>query len=292
MKRGIQKIRAGFTLVELLTVIAIVGVLLAFLVPAFNKVQDVAYTARQKAQFHGLNIALEAVYTDFGDYPTSAWEGGGVNVTYGAYAASQRLAEAVIGMDGLGVHRNTGWLFGGLDSPGGNPLYEPGRAYDQAERFGPYMELENANAVKMSSIYNSYSPLQDYYVLADMYKVVKNTATGKMSGMPILYYRANRGQSGHDPTVANTRMNTYDIKDALVNSTVSLSVPFTGAVSVHPMKTDAIATDYTWFYDRIQNPNFTSPARPYRADSFILHSAGPDGLYGNSDDIFNFDQDH
>ncbi len=301
MKRGIKKIRAGFTLVELLTVIAVVAILLAVLVPTFNKVSDVAHTARQKAQFHGLGIALEAVYTDLGDYPPSAWDRPLGGTAYGAYAPSQRLAEAVIGLDGFGVHRNTEWKVSGMDS-GGGYLYLPSSGtFNQADRFGPYMELENANAVKMSSIYStSFTPLQDDYVLVDMYKVVKNQATGKMGGMPILYYRANRDQTGHNYKAASTWMNTYDVNDALGGNIgiASLAVPFTTTVSVHPMKTDAADGEHPWFYDSIQNPNFpgdpttTIGRRPYRADSFILHSAGPDGLYGNSDDIFNFDQDH
>jgi hypothetical protein len=40
----------------------------------------------------------------------------------------------------------------------------------------------------------------------------------------------------------------------------------------------------------IKNPNFTSPPRPYKNDSFILQCAGPDALYGTQDDIFNFDK--
>ena len=30
---------------------------------------------------------------------------------------------------------------------------------------------------------------------------------------------------------------------------------------------------------------------PYKAQSFILMSAGKDGIYGNADDIFNFDKE-
>jgi hypothetical protein len=44
------------------------------------------------------------------------------------------------------------------------------------------------------------------------------------------------------------------------------------------------------FYNRIANPNFTSPPRPYRATSFILLSAGPDGMYGSPDDVYNVDE--
>jgi len=40
--------------------------------------------------------------------------------------------------------------------------------------------------------------------------------------------------------------------------------------------------------DMILNPNINVLKRPYRADSFILLSAGPDALYGTPDDILNF----
>ena len=51
------------------------------------------------------------------------------------------------------------------------------------------------------------------------------------------------------------------------------------------------------FTNSILNPNFPRDltalpnpiyGRPYRADSFILQSAGPDGIYGTPDDIYNF----
>jgi len=49
-------------------------------------------------------------------------------------------------------------------------------------------------------------------------------------------------------------------------------------------------SNYTLFYSRIRNPNFTSPDRPYRSESFILQSAGYDGLFGTADDVYNFDE--
>ena len=41
----------------------------------------------------------------------------------------------------------------------------------------------------------------------------------------------------------------------------------------------------------ILNKQVTTIKRPYRAGSFILVSAGKDGLYGTADDIFNFTKD-
>jgi hypothetical protein len=42
------------------------------------------------------------------------------------------------------------------------------------------------------------------------------------------------------------------------------------------------------FYVITRDEKITSMARPMRSDSYILISAGFDGLYGTSDDVFNF----
>jgi hypothetical protein len=45
------------------------------------------------------------------------------------------------------------------------------------------------------------------------------------------------------------------------------------------------------FYWRINNGDILLPnGRPWRADSYILLSAGNDGLYGTVDDIYNFQE--
>ena len=43
------------------------------------------------------------------------------------------------------------------------------------------------------------------------------------------------------------------------------------------------------FYEVIRNHRSKSPAQPYKPSSYILISAGKDGLYGTADDVFNFD---
>jgi hypothetical protein len=43
------------------------------------------------------------------------------------------------------------------------------------------------------------------------------------------------------------------------------------------------------FYDFIQDPMILNFKKPFRPDSFLLISAGNDGLYGTKDDICNFD---
>jgi len=64
--------------------------------------------------------------------------------------------------------------------------------------------------------------------------------------------------------------------------------PFDSSLK-HPLSIKAPAC-FKIFYERTWNKNFTAPNRPYNADTFILHSAGLDGLYGTADDVFNFDE--
>lgn len=278
----------AFTLVEILTTMAIIGILLAVLIPALNEVGKSALIVKQKAQFHTIEMGLEAFRTDRGDYPSSAWS----TTAYGNYSASQRLAEAMVGRDGLGFHPESlsRWDGNGLDG-GGNPfaLYAPAiNTLTPAEknanfklRKGPYLELESANAVKLDDYTTAYgallNPALPSYVLADSFKTAKLTS-GRKTGMPILYYKANSLYAQHN--AANAATSTYNVFDSV-----------SGILDVMTPK-HSLWGSPEWFYTRTTNPNFTTPGaeRPYRAESFILHSAGHDGFYGTSDDVFNFDE--
>ena len=60
----------------------------------------------------------------------------------------------------------------------------------------------------------------------------------------------------------------------------------------HPLGQSA-GGDYPVFYDYdhnggIRDPKVTASPWPYRPDSYLLISAGIDGIYGTSDDICNF----
>lgn len=300
MKRAKSKKWTGFTLVELLTTLAVVGILLALLIPALTAVQKTAINVKQKAQFHTIGLGLEAFRSDRGDYPPSEY---GSN--YGLYTASQRLAEAMVGQDGLGFHSdsvfNENGYYAGMPLYRNDPQFEtfyPDDVSKQANlnaRVGPYLELESANAVQLGSIYGTGTGLDslrpDSFVLVDMFRKVKHLGTGKQIGMPILYYRANKTRVDHN--AANPDGSTYNVLDSIVTSTaatgiVSQDVPFAPADTKHPLSATA---NFPLFYNAIANPNFNNPVRPYRAESFILHSAGPDGLYGTIDDVFNFDSE-
>ena len=292
MQNSKKTIRA-FTLVEVLTTVAIIGILLAVLIPAFNQVGKTATRVKQRAQFQNIEIALETFRSDTGDYPPSHFD-----TSIGEYSAAERLAEAVVGRDGFGFHPASRFrwdgkgdidgdgvldptapnsmIYNAIDGVIGSSGYVQTAEENRSVRKGPYLELENANAVRLSNygaIYQSLWQKQNKppsLVLADVFKTAKLT-TGRKTGRPILYYRANRLKTGHSADTIGA--NTYAYAEGNVILTFTEQLIEAG-----------------WFYNRTRNPNFTDPPRPYRAESFILHSAGPDGVYGTTDDVFNFDE--
>ena len=52
----------------------------------------------------------------------------------------------------------------------------------------------------------------------------------------------------------------------------------------HPLE------DANYFYEYIRDPRVQARPWPYRPDSYLLISAGADGIYGTNDDIRNFGQ--
>ncbi len=68
-----RSLRAGgFTLVELLIVIAIIAILIGLLFPAFKGVQDQAKRTQAKNDLTQIVTAVNAFYTEYGRYPTTA----------------------------------------------------------------------------------------------------------------------------------------------------------------------------------------------------------------------------
>ena len=297
-------------MVEILVTVGIIAILLGLLVPALSMVRNMAATVKQKSQFATIEIAIEAFRAEspgFGDYPPSNNNDDWCYnhppprpLPYGLlpYTGAQKLAEALVGRDGFGWHRNSIFATDGTDAYDGSgaPLYDPPTPVVLADRLGPYLELEKANAVKLNDIYSS-SVLSsnnlsgDTYVLTDMFGLVTHIGTGKRTGMPILYYRADTTEINHAAlgnwydTYENST-NIYDYKDNFIFYAMP---PPWDTSQVHPFIVGGSA-GLDGFYDRTLNPNFTSPRRPYNSQSFILHSAGLDGLYGTPDDVFNFDE--
>lgn len=274
--------RIGFTLVELLAALGIIALMAGLLIPALSMVRRTAKETKQKAQFTTIELALMAFKNDYGDYPRSEWL---LPPAPGSdYCGSQKLAEALLGWDLLGFHPQSDFRSNGYNDDrvfiydANNPVF-----FDQ--RRGPYIELASANAFRLGNIsirypgmFNNTRPLApNTFVLCDVFgakKVVLANGKTVKAGAPILYYRAN--------TSGKTIREIYNVQD----NDALVQIKQQADNREHPLTRPA--GQFQYFYDYIRDPKISARAWPYRPDSYILISAGVDGLYGTGDDIRNF----
>jgi prepilin-type N-terminal cleavage/methylation domain-containing protein len=316
-KKALKK-TSGFTIVELLTVMSVIAILITLLVPALTLVRDFAKEIQQKAQFHSLEVGVEMFKTEFGSYPESndnldQYDGSKSHpVDATAYCGANKLAEAMVGQDLLGFHPNSDFRSDGqnlrddgtgipgappvpydvyhanVDDPGVfGSLFAETAAENVQARKGPFLDLENANAYIMEDVYGSSLVNFDIesLVLCDEYVAKREGA--KKTGMPILYYRARKVYTQQDS------QDTLEIADDIYyypdnQNLLELGIPEDNTLD-HPLSDGT--TDYQDFDNMIINTQITQIKRPFRADSYILISAGKDGQYGTPDDLFNFDKD-
>ena len=165
-RRG-KRFLSAFTIVELLTVLAIISILVGLLVPALNLVRNVAKETGQKACFATIDQALLAFRSEDGDYPPSDNDDSD-------YCGAQKLAEALLGQDLLGFHPGSGWIAGDPAYPTDPVLLDASLDY----RVGPYLELGTANAFKLDDLFaetGTGNLAPDTYVLCDSFGVKKIT---------------------------------------------------------------------------------------------------------------------
>lgn len=275
-----MRLRKGFTIVELLTVIAVLSLLISLLVPSLIMARNAARNAKQRVQLAAIEQALLAFRNDDGDYPQSV-----VTITDsgGYYEGSQKLVEGLLGLDLLGFYPYTDWNCNLAQYT--NPTF-PGS--DLSTRRPRYLELETANVFRVSC---SGPDVRDGLfelgrtgrlvpfasVLCDVYgrfRVQVGERTER-AGLPILYYRSNPSGVGLDLSGRDPGSSIYNYWD--------------NAELVH---LGGNSWDEADFYEFITDDRVVrSPGAwpwPHKPDSYILISAGVDGLYGTRDDITNF----
>jgi prepilin-type N-terminal cleavage/methylation domain-containing protein len=299
----------GFTLVEMLTTVTIIAILIAILVPSLSLVRRVSKETAQRSQFATIDMAIGAFKSDYGDYPPSSWQG---TPPLPDYSGAQMLSEALVGWDLMGFHPKSDWRANGREAAGTvGTVYdmtgftEPQKQYNLEQRKGPYLELATTGVFKLEDLFDAgqAAPLAGQtFVICDVFKAKKITlipAAGKtttaMAGTPILYYKARTDSKTIDqlvePSIDLRIYNSYD--NFFLAGLGRMTVPplqrgWPG--NQHPLGSD-LENLYKFDYEGgIRDPKIPSTVRPwpYRPDSYILISAGMDGLYGTSDDIHNF----
>lgn len=322
MKTKREKI--GFTIVELLTVMAVIAMLLGILVPSLNLVRRLAKDTNQKGQFHGIEVGLESYSTENnGSYPESQMLPKSppaplaVNqMTVGA----QRLAEALVGRDLLGFDPNTTWdAYADRDQAGNRYAYASTKAPKNStaqqvadsldRREGPYLNVEKTAAFQVGELFETQSYVYDGItylsspapVLTDTYlvkKVVRNNKT-VMAGTPILYYKANVNSRFFPDTSTKATISDVNAPGYIYNSIDNEELIWSGMLkdknllhyfdNYHGVVPDGVHGGRWFFYDTITNKQIVSQPRPYNAGSYIIMSAGYDGKFGTRDDIYNFE---
>ncbi|MFA5291467.1 MAG: type II secretion system protein [Phycisphaerae bacterium] len=236
-----KKRKSGFTIVELLTVMAIIAILMGLLVPALNQVRKLAKDTSQKAQFHAIDAALEGYYADNLAYPDSA-----ISKTSNVYTVgAQKLAEALVGRDLFGRDNMSSWdakkdeldpnsdAIYAIEAYGSTPaqvtfsLGNRTKLYlnpDKVEAFGVgqlYSNNDTAAAVvypgdrdetgaRIGTISKPAPVLTDVYLAK---KVTLANRTTKMAGSPILYYKANTHATFFPNVDANSTVDYADVNE-------------------------------------------------------------------------------
>ena len=331
------KLVRGFTIVELLTVMAIIALLLTILAPALRSVRRIAKDTAQRAQFHSIDIGLETYSGETEQYPDSTirpWdsinnEPGNAPFTVGAH----HLAEALLGRDMLGFDPWSTWdselddtqgqwkqIYASKDPPKSSTVEQIAASLDR--RKGPYLSPDSVESYQIAQLYTDPAPgVGDLYpgnlnqngvldtthspapVLTDSYRVKSVSLPGGRqvkAGSPILYYRANinsrQFRTAALPTPPGGTIIDSEAIASIYNSLDNEELLRLGTImnqgKYHHFDqdnyTEGTLTGRDIFYEAIRNPTITTQVRPFNQTSYILMSAGFDGIFGTPDDIYNF----
>jgi prepilin-type N-terminal cleavage/methylation domain-containing protein len=319
--------RSGFTLVELLTVIGIISLLIGILLPSLSRARAQAKRLKVSAQIDAIGKGLEMFRNDFDQYPDSRygedgidWEGnltGTVDTDY--LSGAHWLARAMAGHDFQGVDAK-GLVLQRKHTLTVQPKVAdlrldttpPGRF---SERKGTYLDApvfaKDNDATKFP---NPMPNPTGRPVIIDGY------------GFPVLYYRANpraryafslTGTGANAPNgSADDAPGVYNLSDnAMItggrarandgtSAQTSTGWDFTGTgllhgisefgtLNVQNIDTETVPNThkgktFTNFFHNESAHEAAGTVRPYNPETFILLSAGADGIFGTEDDVSNF----
>jgi type II secretory pathway pseudopilin PulG len=281
---------AAFTIVEILTVMSVIIILISLLLPALNAVKRFSKVVLQKNQFRNIGSGLLVYESDFGEYPDSSEK----DADGACYCGAMKLAEVMAGQDGLGFNLNSRLADNGKDAAG-NVLYPPppptpypASYVDNLRSRKEYLEPQYAQICHLTDLYASpgstFNNPDKVALLCDVFGLLRSQTTGKKIGMPVLYYRADTSKMSND---SNNPANTDNIYNYMDNQDLlGMGLPLS-PTTMPPLYQGTSGPAGQVFYQNIQDNTSIIP-RPYNKDSYILISAGWDGIYGTKDDIYNF----
>jgi type II secretory pathway pseudopilin PulG len=307
---------------------SIIIIIMSILVPALQGARRFAANVKQKAQFYEISKGLEEFERATGAYPDSDAVDVNSDPYCGAMRLCEAMMGqdgmgfhpdsgflANAGLDTQTPLRK--YPFNLCNR--WTATYTPDQLTNLRYRdSGRYLDIQNVKAYRLEDVYGvggigvfeTDETLYPNSVISDVFLkpiVVNNTCDaevkGQKVGMPVLYYKANTSSIDHiadNTSVTNYPYNNiyrYTDNDDLVNLGFPWEPIGDRTLTVehqHPLSSNYEAAagggivPGTTFYQVTRNKKVTSTARPHNERTYILISAGWDGLYGTSDDVRNF----
>jgi prepilin-type N-terminal cleavage/methylation domain-containing protein len=311
-----REIRAGFTLIELLVVVGIIVILVGILLPVVSTMHKKAQQTDSFAEITRIAESIHHYFEDYHSYPGPIPESQiyGNNGTLGqtsvltnasSVSSSENLVLGLLGGIQAPTPTTPGpplqYVVSNLTPPTGPQslnLMNPKQAISYYDATAAEISNDGAgNPVSWSTVPSSAGGGKD--ALAPSGMTIPELMDHFGNPHPILYLRAvvggnticDNARSASTPgsqyftAELNPYWRVFSNTTLIANGVLPTPAP-TSSVSGGFSTPDASNNQfYQSAYYFFQNPTLQDGVTPRSKDSFILISAGSDGIYGTADDI-------
>jgi prepilin-type N-terminal cleavage/methylation domain-containing protein len=283
----------GFTLVELLVVIGIIGVLISILLPVISHVRTTSYVASTQNQLLVIQNAIEAYRQNFEAYPGPLPDSEIVPATVPpvigfAATSSENLVLGLLG--GLQMNAATGAITYSSALVGSGPL-SLNRL--KTQRYQAYGDPVSAGLDPIKDTTGAWLPWSNSQHSGVSFQgQYKDTQIPEFvdrfpDAMPILYVRARVGATGVVTDGATTfptgTTAAYNQQQLAPYTFPKLPMP---PSQNPPFNPNPPAGGFELYLPEYFG-TFSDPRKPRQRDGYMLIAAGADRKYGTADDVTN-----